>query len=122
MRLRTGDIVEVISGDDKGVRGKILRVDRKTGKLVIEGVNQVKKHMHRTRKTPQGGVLTREMPLGVSKVMIVCPKCNKPTRIGARTLPDGAKERFCRKCSASLGLIGAPRVKSAPKPSTTSEG
>lgn len=122
MRLRTGDLVEVISGDDKGVRGKVLRVDRKTGKLLIEGVNQVKKHMHRTRKTPQGGVLTRETPLWASKVMLVCVKCNKPTRVGVRALPDGAKERFCRKCSVSLGLIGAPRAKSTPKLSRTSEG
>ncbi|MCS7304205.1 MAG: 50S ribosomal protein L24 [Thermoguttaceae bacterium] len=111
MRLRTGDWVEVISGDDKGLRGKILRVDRKTGKILVEGVNQVKKHMRRTRKTPQGGILTKEMPLWASKVMIVCTKCDKPTRLGARWLPDGSKERFCKKCGASLGLIGAPRAK-----------
>ncbi len=121
MRLRTGDLVEVISGDDKGVRGKILRVERKTGKIVVEGVNQVKKHMRRTRKTPQGGVLAKEMPLWASKVMIVCSQCDKPTRLGARHLPDGSKERFCKKCGASLGLIGAPRAKAA-KTSTPSEG
>lgn len=106
MRIRTNDLVEVITGDDKGMRAKVLRVDRKTGKILAEGVNQVRKHMRRTRKTPQGGILAREMPLWASKVMVVCGKCNQPTRLGARRLPDGSKERFCRKCGASLGLIG----------------
>jgi len=121
MRLRTGDMVEVISGDDKGVRGKILQVDRKTGKIVVEGVNQVKKHMRRTRKTPQGGVLTKEAPMWASKVMLVCTTCNKATRAGARRLADGSKERFCKKCGAGLGIIGSPRAKAA-NTSVPSEG
>lgn len=118
MRLRTGDMVKVISGDDKGVVARVLQVDRKTGMILVEGVNQVKKHMHRTRKTPQGGILTREMPLPVCKVMLVCRECHRATRLGARRLPDGSKERFCRKCGAELGLIGSPRKKAQ----KTSEG
>lgn len=113
MRIRTGDTVEVISGDDRGVRGKVLRLNLKAGKAVVEGVNKVKKHMRRSQKTPQGGILSREMPVPLSNVLLVCDKCGRAARIGVRSLADGAKERFCRKCGAGSGQIGPSKSKKA---------
>ena len=111
MHLKTNDIVEVISGDDKGVRGKVLHIDHDAGKITIEGVNRVYKHVRRSQKNPQGGRLNKEMPVQMSNVQLVCSRCNKPTRTGARATTDGGKERYCRHktCRASLGAIAPPR-------------
>lgn len=113
MHIRSGDTVEVITGEDKGVRAKVLRVDRKAGKLVVEGVNKVWKHVHRSQKNPQGGRLSKEMPIWISNVLLVCSACDKASRIGVRFLEDGAKERFCRKCGAGNGQIGVAKTRSA---------
>jgi len=109
MRLRRDDIVEVISGDDRGERGKVLRVDRQAGKVIVEGVNRVYKHVRRTQRNPQGGRLSKEMPIQASNVALVCSSCGQATRVGARATGDGGKERFCRKCSASLGELRGPK-------------
>jgi large subunit ribosomal protein L24 len=109
MHVRTDDTVEVISGDDGGKRGRVLRVDRKAGRIVVEGVNRVKKHVRKSQKNPQGGVLSREAPIQLSNVMLVCTACNAATRTGARNLPDGSKERFCKKCGAGIGQIAPPK-------------
>ncbi len=109
MHIRVGDIVEVISGDDRGVRGKVLSVDGKTGKVVVEGVNRVYKHVRRSQRNPQGGRLSKEMPVPASKVLVVCPKTHKPTRVGYRYLEDGSKERYAKRSGASLGIISPPR-------------
>jgi large subunit ribosomal protein L24 len=110
MLIRTGDTVEVIAGNDRGQKSKVLKVDRSTGKAVVEGVNRVKKHIRRSQKYPQGGVLSKEMPVQLSNVQYVCPSCGAASRLGARFLDDGSKERFCKKCSASAGQI-APAKK-----------
>src|SRR5512137_2023290 len=110
MHIKTNDIVEVITGDDRGMRGKVLRVNRQTGKLVVEGVNKVFKHVRRSQRNPQGGRLSKEMPLRLAKVMLVCQACNKPTRTGVRYLDDGSKERYCKKCSAANGQIAPPKA------------
>ena len=110
MLIRTGDTVEVIAGNDRGQKSKVLKVDRSTGKAVVEGVNRVKKHIRRSQKYPQGGVLSKEMPVQLSNVKYVCTSCGAATRLGARFLDDGSKERFCKKCSASAGQI-APAKK-----------
>lgn len=110
MLIRTGDTVEVIAGNDRGQKSKVLKVDRSTGKAVVEGVNRVKKHIRRSQKYPQGGVLSKEMPVQLSNVQYVCTSCGAPTRLGARFLDDGSKERFCKKCNASAGQI-APAKK-----------
>ncbi len=112
MWIKTNDTVEVIAGDDRGVRGKVLTVDRQAGRLVVEGVNRVYKHVRRSQKNPQGGRLSKEMPIQMSNVAYVCPKCNQAARVGARFLEDGAKERYCKKCGASAGEI-APARKAA---------
>jgi large subunit ribosomal protein L24 len=105
MKIHNGDMVTVISGKDKSVTGKVLTVDHKKGTLVVEGVNLAYKHVKPSQKNPQGGRLHKETPIRASKVMVVCPKTQKPTRIGFRFLDDGSKERFARVSGASLGVI-----------------
>jgi len=110
MHIRASDTVEVIRGDDRGKRGRVLRVDRKAGRVVVEGINRVFKHVRRSQKNPQGGRLSKEAPIHLSNVMLVCSACNAATRTGARFLPDGAKERYCKKCGAGIGLISRPKT------------
>ena len=105
MRIRSGDQVEVIAGADIGARGRVLRVDRKKRRVVVEGVRRVYKHVRRSQRNPRGGRLSKEMPIDISNVMLVCTACGRPTRVGARRTEDGAKERYCKKCGASLGEI-----------------
>lgn len=116
MHIRTNDVVEVIAGDDAGQRGKVLSVDSETQRVVVEGVNRVYKHVRRSQKNPQGGRLSKEMPIAVSNVMLICPQTNKPTRVGYRYLPDGSKERFAKRSGASLGTLSPARAAYAQKP------
>jgi len=109
MLIRAGDNVEVMAGDDRGVRGRVLKVDRKKRKAVVEKVNRVYKHVRRSQKNPQGGRLSKEMPVPASNLMVVCDGCGQPSRIGQRYLDDGSKERFCKKCGASMGQLAPPR-------------
>jgi large subunit ribosomal protein L24 len=113
MRIRANDTVLVLTGGDKGVRARVLRVDRASGKLVVEGVNKVTKLVRRSQKNPQGGMLSKEMPISQSNVQFVCPACNRATRVGSRQAADGAKERYCKKCGASAGQIAPSKKKSA---------
>jgi len=115
MRIRVDDQVEVIAGDDKGERGRVLRVIPATGKVVVEGVNKVFKHVRRSQRNPQGGRLSKEMPLPVSNVLLVCQSCGKATRTGMRYLDDGSKERYCKKCGAGNGRIAPPKARYAKK-------
>jgi large subunit ribosomal protein L24 len=105
MHIKTDDTVEVISGNDSGKQGRVLSVDRTGGKVLVEGCNRVYKHVRRSQKNPQGGRLSKEMPLQISNVALVCTRCAKGVRTGARFAEDGSKERFCRKCGAGLGQI-----------------
>ena len=88
MHIRADDIVEVISGEDR-LRGKVLKVLRDEGKIVVEGANRVYRHVRRSQKNLQGGRLSIEMPISISNVLLVCTACGKPTRTGARFRPDG---------------------------------
>ena len=110
MLIRTGDTVEVIAGNDSGRKSRVIKVDRETGKAIVEGVNGAKKHIRRSQKYPQGGILKKDMPIQLSNLKYVCTSCNATTRLGARFLEDGSKERFCKKCGASAGQI-APAKK-----------
>lgn len=114
MHIRVGDMVKVIAGNDRGVRAKVLKVDREAGKLVVEGVNRVFKHMRRSQRNPQGGRLSKEMPIQLSNVLLVCPACNEASRTGVRRTADGGKERICKKCNASAGTLAPPRTKAKP--------
>jgi len=113
MHIRVDDLVEVITGDESGVRAKVLRVDRAAGKLIVEGVNRVYKHMRRSQRNPQGGRLNKEMPIQMSNVQLVCESCNRATRTGARIQDDGGKQRYCKKCGAAIGVISPPRASRA---------
>ncbi|HEY2881063.1 MAG TPA: 50S ribosomal protein L24 [Pirellulales bacterium] len=109
MHIRQNDIVQVIAGEDRGVRGKVLKVTPKSGKVVVEGVNRVYKHMQRSQKNPQGGRLSKEMPVDISNIMLVDPQTNKPTRVGVRLTKDGKRERYAKATGGSLGIIAAQR-------------
>ena len=103
------------TGDDAGVRGKVLAGDHQARKVLIEGVNRVYKHVRRSQRNPQGGRLSKEMPVHVSNVMLVDPKTDQPTRVGIRYLDDGSKERYAKKSGSSLGQISPPKAKYAKK-------
>ncbi len=97
--IRKNDNVLVITGKNRGTRGRVLRVDPVKNRLVVEGVNMIKRH---TKPNPQknikGGVVEREASLHASNVQLVCPECGKQTRVGRKVLGDGRKVRICRKC------------------------
>jgi large subunit ribosomal protein L24 len=114
MHIRVNDQVEVLTGDDRGKRGKVLSVDREVGKLIVEGMNRVYKHVRRSQRNPQGG-RSKEMPIQISNVLLVCGSCGKATRSGARFLADGSKERYCKKCGKTMGQIAPPREAHAKK-------
>jgi large subunit ribosomal protein L24 len=98
LRLAAGDTVMVLSGRDKGKRGKVKLVRAFDGKVEVEGVNIVKRHTKPAPpKNPKGGILDKELPLPIAKVMYVCPKCNKPTKV-AFVIKGTARERVCRRC------------------------
>jgi len=115
MLIRTGDTVEVITGADRGTKSRVIQVDREKGKALVEGVNRVYKHVKRSQKHPQGGRLSKEMPVQLSNVMFVCESCNSRSRLGARFSDVGAKERFCKKCDASAGQIAPAHAGHAKK-------
>lgn len=111
-KIRKGDTVVVVAGKDVGKRGEVLRVDPTSGKVTVQGINRVYRHMRPSRKHPQGGRVQKEMPLDISNVMVADPKTGKPTRVGFRVLPDGIKERYAKKSGQSLGAVGAASSKS----------
>ncbi len=115
MLIKTGDTVEVIAGADKGTRSRVIKIDREANKAIVEGVNKALKHVKRSQKYPQGGRLSKEMPVQLSNVQFYCESCSKSSRLGARYLKDGSKERFCRKCGASAGEIAPPKAQYASK-------
>jgi large subunit ribosomal protein L24 len=115
MRIKIDDMVMVIAGDDKGERGKVLRVDHQKQTVVVEGVNRVYKHVRKSQRNPQGGRLSKEMPIHISNVMLIDDRAGAPTRVGARYSDDGSKERFSKKSGASLGQIAPPHKSHAKK-------
>ena len=115
MHIKADDMVVVIAGDDRGVRGKVLKVDHQQRRIVVEGVNRVYKHVRRSQRNPQGGRLSKEMPIQMANAMLICPKCGKAARTGSRYLDDGSKERFCKACGAGNGEIAPARKAYAKK-------
>ena len=99
IHVKKGDKVMVISGKDKNKTGKVLVVNPKTGKVIVEGVNIATKHTKARRQGEAGGIIKQETPIYASKVMYVCDKCGKPARVGKKILEDGTKVRFCKKCN-----------------------
>ncbi|WP_073342980.1 50S ribosomal protein L24 [Caldanaerobius fijiensis] len=102
VHVKKGDMVVVISGDDKGKKGKILKAFPKTGKVLVEGVNIVTKHQKPRPGIQQAGIIHEEAPINSSKVMLFCPNCNRGVRYKTEILENGEKIRVCKKCNESL--------------------
>lgn len=98
MKVRKGDTVLVIAGKDRGKKGKILKALPQDSRLIVEGANMIKRHVRARPPARQAGIVTREAPIHVSNVMLLCPKCSRPARVGFRFLEDGKKVRACRAC------------------------
>lgn len=99
LRIKKNDTVLITTGKEKGKRGRVLSFSRSDNRVIIEGVNIVKKHMKPSRKYTQGGIIEKEASIHVSNVMLLCPKCNRPTRIRETFLQDDKKVRMCKKCN-----------------------
>jgi large subunit ribosomal protein L24 len=102
VHVRRGDTVGVIAGREKGKRGKVLRVLTGKGRVLVEHVNMVKKHQRPTQKLRQGGIIEREGALALSNVLVVCTRCDKPSRTGIKLLSDGRKVRSCKRCGEAV--------------------
>ena len=102
LHVRTNDTVVVISGVSKGKQGKVLSSQPSAGKVVVEGVAIMTKHQKSRSQGMPGGIIHKEAPIPASKVMLVCPKCNKATRNAHEVLEDGTKVRVCKKCGATF--------------------
>lgn len=115
--IRRGDLVQVLIGDDAGKEPrKVLQVLRTKGKVLVEGVNRVYKHVKRGHpKSPQGGRLSREMPIDISNVALYCTACGRGVRMGVKYTDDGSKIRVCKRCGTSLGTVSPPNPKYASK-------
>lgn len=98
IKLKKNDTVSIITGKDRGKTGKVLAVLPKRERVIIEGINFVKKHMRKTRDDQQGGVIKKEAPMHVSNIALFCKGCNRPTKVGVNLLKDGSKSRFCKRC------------------------
>ena len=102
MRIKKGDTVKVLSGNDKGKTGEVLEVIPKTEKIIVKGVNVRKKHVKPRKQGEEGGIISVEVAIHSSKVSVVCPKCGKATRIGFKDGKDNKKVRVCKKCNAEI--------------------
>ncbi len=102
VHVKKDDQVVILSGKDKGKKGKVLAVSPKEGKVIIEGCNMVTKHVKPKQMGQTGGIVKAEGALYASKVMLVCPKCGKPTRLAHKILSDGTKERLCKHCGETF--------------------
>jgi len=116
LSIRTNDQVEVIAGREKGKTGKVVSVDSKSGRVTVEKVNMVKRHVKPSQKNPQGGIVEKELPLNYSNVLLFCPKCNRGVRHGKKSVTVGAakgdkqdgrnvkKVRVCKRCETAIDV------------------
>ena len=105
LKVKKDDMVEVITGKDKGRRGKILSVIPEVGYVYVEKLNIVKKHQKPNQQTRQGGIVEKENKIKVDNIQVVCSKCDKAVRVGKKQLEDGTKVRVCRKCGEVLDAV-----------------
>ena len=103
LHVKKGDTVVVIAGKDKGKRGKVLRVVPDKNRVMVEGINMVKKHQKPNQQTMQGGIIEQEALIHASNVMLVCPSCSTPSRTGHTILEDGRSVRRCVNCGETIG-------------------
>lgn len=101
-KLRKNDNIEVVAGKEKGKRGRIIAVLTRKERVLVESLNLIKKHMRASAQSKEGGILEKEGPIHISNVMLVCPKCDKATRVGSNMLDGGRKVRICRRCGESI--------------------
>ena len=101
MKIKKGDKVKVIYGKDKGKEGVVEKVYRKAKKILVPGINLYKRHIKKNEKMPQGGIIDIPRPFDISKVMLICPKCKKPTRVGF-LIEEKKKFRICKKCQSKI--------------------
>ena len=112
LHVKKGDTVVVLTGKDSGKKGKVLQASPATERVVVEGVNVVSRHKKPRSQQDTGGIVKKEAPIHVSNVMVICPKCNKPTRTGHAKIADGDKEikvRICKKCGATIKTVDATK-------------
>jgi large subunit ribosomal protein L24 len=102
LKIKKGDRVQVLTGKDRGKSGNVTRVLPTAGKVIVDGVNVAKKHQKATKATMQGGIIDKDMPIPVANVAILCPSCNKTTRVGYKIDGDGTKVRVCKKCGGEM--------------------
>jgi large subunit ribosomal protein L24 len=102
LKIKKGDRVKVLTGKDRGKDGEVTRVLPAKGKVIVDGVNVVKKHQRTTKATMQGGIIDKDMPVPVANVALICPSCGKPTRVGFKFDNDGTKVRACKKCGGEI--------------------
>lgn len=101
-RIKKEDKVKVLTGKDKGKIGKVLKVVKKTNRVLVENMNVVKVHQRPTQANPQGGIVDKTMPIQISNLMVMCNTCVKPTRIGMKLLENGKRVRICKKCNQQI--------------------
>lgn len=101
-RIKKDDKVKVLTGKDKGKIGKVLKVVKKTNRVIVENINVVKVHQRPTQANPQGGIVEKTMPIQISNLMVMCNSCVKPSRIGMKQLEDGKRVRICKKCNQQI--------------------
>ncbi|MDD5438914.1 MAG: 50S ribosomal protein L24 [Candidatus Omnitrophica bacterium] len=97
--IKKDDVVMVLAGRDRGKSGKVLQVMHEAHKVLVEGVNFVKRHTRKTNQNQQGGIVTKEAPIDISNLAIFCKRCNRGTKTGINILRDGSKARYCKKCN-----------------------
>lgn len=109
-KIKRGDTVQVIAGDDKGKTGEVLVVYPRERKVLVQGVNRVYRHLRPSRQNPQGGRIQKEMPIDISNVLPVDPRTDQATRVGFRVGEDGSKQRIAKKSGESLGTVSKPKA------------
>ena len=101
-KIRKNDFVQITKGKDRGKQGKVISIIEDGSRAIVEGLNLSKKHKRQGRQDQRGGIISIEMPLSVSNLMIFCKHCSKPSRVGSMILKDGTKSRFCKSCKGAL--------------------
>lgn len=107
MQIKKDDQVQIVTGDDKGKQGRVLKVFPTENRIIVEGVNFIKRHTRPNQKLPQGGIIEREGSIDASNVLVVCPKCSKLTKTGMKVITDEEKNkvtrvRYCKKCGEMI--------------------
>ncbi len=105
MRIRTNDVVQVLSGDERGKQGKVLRTIAESNRVVVEGVNRVFRHMKKSAQNPKGQRIQKEAPIDASKVGLYCLQCKRGVRVGHKSTDDGRKVRICRNCGSEFEKV-----------------